>query len=43
MKIKVRTIAEHFPASVVEEGEYKLYPLGYNGISKGENVCLKIE
>ena len=43
MKITVRTLTEHFPASVVEEGEYKLYPLGCNGISSGKNVCLKIE
>ena len=43
MKITVRTLAEHFPASVVEEGDYKLYPLGCKGISKGKNVCLKIE
>ena len=43
MKITVRTLTEHFPATTVKEGEYKLYPIGCNGIAQGKQYCLHIE
>ncbi|SDL19719.1 hypothetical protein [Natronincola ferrireducens] len=43
MKVTVRVLDEHFPARIVKEGDYKIYPFGCNGVAQGKEECLRIE